>query len=131
MSNPYHSPYKMDPPYSPRFFSEGEFARCTPSCRMEDVSDNVLYALDRLREHCGFPIHLTCAYRSRQWDLSKGRSGDSMHCLGRAVDIRCEAANLRGQIIHWAPLVGFTGIGIAKTFIHLDMRPDPCCWLYD
>lgn len=129
--DPYSGVFKLNPPYSPRYFSEGEFNTCTPSCCMSDVSDMVLRALDSLREHCGFPIRITCAFRSRQWDIAKGRSGDSMHCLGRAVDIAYKDSYQLGIILHWAPIVGFNGIGIAKTFVHLDNRPTPCAWLYD
>lgn len=86
--------------------------------------------LDDLRERCGFPLHLTSAFRSRDYDMKKGRSGNSLHTKGEAVDIHCTDSFKRGSIIKNSALVGFNGIGVADKFIHLDIRSLPCCWLY-
>lgn len=117
--------------YVPRYFSEGEFARCTPPCRMSDLHSELLYRLDLLRERVGEPIIITCAYRTIQYEHEHGRDGTSQHCIGLAVDVKCTNSALRQKIIKEASFLDFTGIGIASTFIHLDLRRGtPVCWLY-
>ena len=72
-----------------KFFKPEEFVRCNPSCRIEDCDERALQMLDELRELCGFPITLNCAYRSKSYEKSKKRSGLSSHCKGLAFDVRC------------------------------------------
>ncbi|MBQ2797499.1 MAG: DUF882 domain-containing protein [Tidjanibacter sp.] len=75
---------------------------------------------DAVREAAGIPLVINCAYRSPEWDRSKGRSGNSAHCRGRAIDIRCTTSENRMKIIAAAVEVGVKRIGIGKNFIHLD-----------
>lgn len=126
-----NNPVKFNPPYSPRYFSEAEFARCAPPCFIDDMSDELLYKLDQIRQDVGKPLRITCAFRSMEYDKAKGRSGDSRHCRGLAVDIACSDSETRQKILKSALSLGLNGIGIAKTFIHIDIRPYPACWLYD
>lgn len=80
-----------------------------------------LKELDFLREACGFPLVLNCAYRSVEWDISKGRSGRSYHTLGRAVDIKCLDNVQRARIVLEALRLGFS-VGVYPRFLHLDNR---------
>lgn len=116
--------------YHPKYFSDTEFQICNPSCEREDMDEDFLRKLDKLRELCGFPLTLTCAYRSVEHDKSRGRSGTSFHCAGRAVDIYCTQSDKRFSIILHAPMVGLNGIGVAGTFVHVDDRNIPACWTY-
>ena len=116
-----------------QWFKEDEFKKCVPSCSMAQCDEFALQRLDRLRSLCGFPIKLNSAYRSPEYDKSKGRSGESAHCRGLAFDIACRNAEQRAYIVATAQKVGFLRIGIAKTFIHLDcdmVKPYPRIWLY-
>lgn len=103
-----------------KYFTESEFNRCVPSCSMEDIDNEFLLLLDELREKCGFPLVISCAYRSREWDLSKGRSGNSAHTKGKAVDIRCNDSTNRYKIIKSALELGINRIGVGNGFIHID-----------
>lgn len=103
-----------------KYFSPKEFRACVPSCSIEQMEPGFLELLDRVREAAGIPLVLNCAYRSREWDLSKGRSGNSAHTRGRAVDIRCHTNANRYKIIAAALGCGVRRIGIGKNFIHLD-----------
>ncbi|MCK5606048.1 hypothetical protein KAR91_29385 [Candidatus Pacearchaeota archaeon] len=90
-----------------------------------------LIKLDTLRDNVGFALTLTCAYRSKEWDLSKLRSGNSKHTFGIAWDIKCTDSSKRAIIVAEAIKLGFTGIGIHKDFIHADIRKDEFkLWLY-
>lgn len=104
----------------PKYFTEKEFTRCTPSCSMRDMDGEFLDLLDRIREKAGTPLVLNCAYRSREYDRIKGRTGNSAHTRGRAVDIRCNTSANRYRIVSAALACGVTRIGIGKTFVHLD-----------
>ena len=82
-----------------KYFSEGEFKRCTPSCSLQDMKQDTMNMLDRAREAAGIPFKLNCAYRSVAWDLSKGRSGNSAHTRGRAVDIAANNSATRMKVV--------------------------------
>lgn len=116
-----------------RWFKLEEFEKCVPSCKMEQCDEVALQRLDRLRSLCGFPIKLNSAYRSSEYDKSKGRSGTSAHCRGLAFDVFCRNAEQRAYIVATAQKVGFLRIGIGTTFVHLDCdytKPYPRIWLY-
>lgn len=103
-----------------KYFAPSEFARCVPACRIEDMDTDFLALLDKVREKAGIPMVLNCAYRSREWDLAKGRTGNSAHTRGKAVDVRCASSANRFKIVAAALECGVRRIGIGKSFVHLD-----------
>ena len=116
-----------------RYFSDKEFKNCSPSCSINDMDKEFMDKLDILREKAGIPLVITSAYRSREWDLSKGRSGNGAHTKGVAVDIRCNNSHNRFLILKAAFEIGFKRIGIANTFIHVDddsSLPQEVIWGY-
>lgn len=116
-----------------RFFAEAEFQRCTPACSLQDMDRASMWIFDAVREAAGIPLVINCAYRSPEWDRSKGRSGNSAHCRGRAIDIRCTTSENRMKIIAAAVEVGVKRIGIGKNYIHLDTDdslPQNVIWHY-
>lgn len=116
--------------YIPTYFSAGEFLTCSPACKIEDMDVEFLRILDNVRAFYGRPITLTCAYRSRDYDKSKGRDGSSYHCKGRAVDVYCRDPYHRAELVYAAQACGLNGIGIGKNFIHLDNRVVRTMWHY-
>lgn len=119
--------------YIPKYFFEEEFLRCSPSCYLTDMDSDFMEKLDNFREYCGFPLVLNCAYRSISFDLSRGRSGQSAHCRGRAVDIRCNNSKTRASLVLKALASGFR-VGVAKSFVHIDDLPcesGSILWTYD
>lgn len=116
-----------------KYFTEEEFKRCTPSCSMSDMDDKLLEVLDNVRELAGIPIVLNCAYRSKSWDIKKGRSGNSSHTRGLAVDIRCTTSTNRYKILNALMELGIPRIGIDDNFIHFDIDdslPQGVVWHY-
>lgn len=103
-----------------KYFAPSEFKRCVPSCRIEDMDGEFLEILDRVREAAGIPLVLNCAYRSKAHEKSKGRTGNSAHTRGKAVDIRCNSNANRMKIVSAALEVGISRIGIGRNFIHID-----------
>lgn len=104
-----------------KYFTNAEFRKCDPPCGLDDMNPELMAKLDALREKCNMPLVINCAYRSPEWDKRKGRSGNSAHTRGLAVDIRCNASATRFKIVRCAMELGFTRIGIGKTFVHLDI----------
>lgn len=115
-----------------RFFSEEEFIRCSPPCHLSDMSPVFMVHLDKARAAAGVPFVLNSAYRSREYELSRGRTGSSSHCEGIAVDISCTDSLTRQLIVSSLIRVGFDRIGIADRFIHVDADylKSPAIWLY-
>lgn len=103
-----------------KYFTEKEFNACTPSCSIIDMDGDFMEMLDKLRDIAGIPIVINCAYRSREWDLKKGRSGNSAHTKGKAADIRYTTSSEAYKIIYAAMQLGIRRIGLGKNFIHLD-----------
>lgn len=116
-----------------RHFSESEFQRCSPSCSLQDMNQGTMNRFDTVRDLAGIPLVINSAYRSKEWDKAKGRSGTGAHTLGRAIDIRCNTEINRFKIVSALIKAGFMRIGIAKTYIHADDSPDhsqEIIWLY-
>lgn len=111
-------------------FSEEEFSACVPPCFSYSMNDKFMRRLEAAREYANVPFILNCAFRSKHWDVSHGRSGNSYHTKGRAVDIKCTDSHLRGVIVHSLLAHGFRGIGIAKNYIHVDDREEFCLFHY-
>lgn len=103
------------------YFAPEEFARCVPACSIDDMDQELLTLMDALRKACGIPLVINCAYRSPEWDTARGRSGNSAHTEGTAVDIRCTDTHTRMLIVREALTLGITRIGIASSFVHIDI----------
>lgn len=91
---------------------------------MDAMDKEFLKELDICREIAGVPFVLLSAYRSAEYDKSKGRSGNGFHTSGRAVDIAARDGETRRAIIEGCLATGLTA-GVYKTFIHIDNRPRP------
>lgn len=103
-----------------KYFKEKEFAACVPSCSLQDMKQHTMDKLDAAREAAGIPFILNSAYRSPAWEKAKGRTGTGAHPHGCGVDIRCNTNANRMKIIKACLAVGFTRIGIGKTYVHVD-----------
>lgn len=103
-----------------KYFKDAEFRKCVPSCSINDMDADFIALLDTIRERAGIPLVLNCAYRSVAYDKKKGRSGNSAHTRGKAVDIRCNTSANRHKIVKAALECGICRIGIGKTFVHID-----------
>ena len=109
-----------------KYFKPEEFERCNPSCSIEDMDQDFLNLLDD-------PLVLNCAYRSKEHDKAKGRSGNSAHTEGLAVDIRCASGPNRMKILRAAIALRIRRIGIDGNFIHVDASktlPQDTIWTY-
>jgi uncharacterized protein YcbK (DUF882 family) len=93
----------------------------------KEIEDNMnkefLFVLDEAREFAGIPFIINSAYRSPDHPLSI-KNPSSSHIKGLAVDIKATDSITRFKIVKALIEVGFTRIGIADTFIHVDLDFD-------
>lgn len=103
-----------------KYFKRSEFdCKETGENRMEPA---FLDKLDDLRERCGIPFIINSGFRSKGHSKEVVKPIPGMHTEGKAADIRVSNGMERGLIVEHAIRMGFKGIGIAKTFIHVDTR---------
>ena len=95
------------------------------------MNEDFLIKLDDLRHACGFPFIVTSGYRSPQHSIEMRKVKAGAHSKGIASDIRIHSGSEGFVIVSKAIKAGFRGIGVAKTFIHLDTRKTmPVIWSY-
>lgn len=120
-------------------FNAHEFAcQCSYNdCCTQQISMDLIDRLTQIREALGEPIRITSGYRchKHQLDLtSQGletANGLSQHEVGMAADIQCR--DMHGLLQECKK--HFNSIGVANSFIHVDMRPlkadgSPRWWSY-
>ena len=96
-----------------------------------EMSEEFLEKLDELRHKCGFPFIITSGYRDKTHSIEARKAKAGTHARGIASDIRINNGNEAYQIIKHAQSMGFNGIGVAKSFIHVDIRKGmPVIWCY-
>jgi uncharacterized protein YcbK (DUF882 family) len=89
--------------------------------------------LQILRDHIGQAIHITSAYRTPAYNKSVGGSPKSQHLTASAADIwvkgmtPVQLAAVVERLIAEKKLT-FGGIGIYKTFVHVDIRKTRTRW---
>jgi len=88
-----------------------------------NMSKEFLFVLDEAREFAGIPFIINSAYRSPEHPLSI-KNPSSSHIKGLAVDIKATDSTTRFKIVKALVEVGFKRIGIADTFIHVDLDLD-------
>lgn len=91
-------------------------------------NSDFLEALEQLREAVGRPLIITSGHRCAQWNAAVGGAPLSQH-KAIAADIAV-AGHDRQRLLNAARRTGFTGIGLARTFLHLDRRARPATWFY-
>ena len=90
-----------------------------------------LQELDELRGICNFPFIITSGYRRPDHPIEAAKDSPGTHAQGIAADIAVTDSARRYTLINYAFQQGFTGIGIADSFIHLDLRhTTPVVWTY-
>ncbi|MDR7856289.1 D-Ala-D-Ala carboxypeptidase family metallohydrolase [Tissierella sp.] len=109
-------------------FSLHEF-QCKDGSQLVKLDSNLLDKLQQLRDRLGLPTIINSAYRTLEHNKKVKGSTNSQHLLGKAVDISITNQKLDIETIRdIADAIGFTGIGIYDTFIHLDVREIPNKW---
>ena len=105
------------------YFTYDEFASPDDITSGELISPVLLGKLDAIREEVGFPIVINSGVRTLEHNRHVGGVANSAHtepCYC-AVDIKIRSRAQRDTIIASAKRHGINRIGIARTFVHLDI----------
>ena len=112
-------------------FKEDEFKCKCGKCDGGKMSEELLFKLQIARKECGFPFKITSAFRCRPHNIAVKGSPNSQHLRGNAVDVYCTDSRKRYALVQALMACGFRGIGVAKTFIHGDVRQGEArIWFY-
>jgi hypothetical protein len=118
-------------------FKQSELA-CKCGCGVFNIAKEDLLRNQRLRDAWGKSLTVTSACRCEKHNKAEGGKPESRHLTtatkpGRAFDYAISNSGDRHKFVALAIAQGAKGIGIAKTFVHVDWdetRPTPLIWLY-
>jgi zinc D-Ala-D-Ala carboxypeptidase len=97
-----------------------------------EMKDSFLQKIDQLRHLCNFPFVITSGYRSADHPIEAEKDTPGTHAQGIAADIQALSGDQKYILVKNAMLIGFSGIGIADSFIHVDIRATtPVIWTYN
>ena len=119
---------------SKNFLAKEYMCRC--GCGTWHIEPLLIEMVQELRDAYSEPIHLTSAIRCHTYNRLVGGKPQSYHRTTaktpcRAVDISCPVGSARYVLLDAAFKVGFSGIGIADSFLHFDIREGPkYLWTY-
>lgn len=103
-------------------------------CDAPPMRAEFLFLLEQLRQRVGFPLVPTSGTRCEYWNRKVGGAPRSEHTKGNAVDLAATPGK-RELIAKAADELGFGGIGVGATFVHVDGRKrktgePPMTWTY-
>ncbi|SMP57148.1 YcbK family protein [Anoxynatronum buryatiense] len=100
---------------------------CKDGSHQVRLHPQLLEKLQQLRNKLKRPVIITSGYRNPAHNARVGGSPTSQHLLGTAADLQVTGVSIH-QLALEARQVGFTGIGIYDTFVHVDVRATPASW---
>lgn len=107
--------------------------KCTrPECKETLVDEDLCEALDLLWEESG-PFKINSGFRCASHNAEIGGEKNSQHLLGKAADCQSLTGLSGNALARYAEEVYLFqngGIGIAATWVHLDVRDVPARWSY-
>lgn len=121
----------MSETYISKNFTQSEMA--CPCCDVLHIDPGFLEKLQELRDRFNRPMFVNSGYRCRERNFAVNGVKGSKHMEGLAADISTLNWNAkeRYRFMQEAFDLGFTGVGVARTYIHLDTREaDGVTWVY-
>lgn len=114
------------------FFDKSEF-KCKCGCGTNNISNTLVNMLDVARRIAGVSFIINSGVRCGKHNALVAASPTSSHVSGWAVDIQVSSSTARSKMIKALIAVGFNRMGIADTFIHVDIdpgKPEDVTWTY-
>jgi uncharacterized protein YcbK (DUF882 family) len=114
------------------YFRQAEFA-CKCGCGFDAIDPLFVAGLEFARGVAQMPFHVTSGLRCVTHNRATGGKPDSAHLAGLAADIRCLTGKDRWVIVRALMAAGFTRIGVAEGFVHVDAdprKPQRVIWRY-
>lgn len=122
-----------------KYFTTSEFDSPDKPGSGSLMSKTIIEMLDDVRGKFGKPIVINSGYRTEEHNAKVGgkpkteNSKGSSHMYGLAVDIKCTNSTDRFHLIYLLQETGFQRIGVAGTFIHVDIdfdKSQEVMWTY-
>lgn len=105
-----------------------------PCCGQENPDPKLLPLLQDLELAQGHKLKINSGFRCEKHHRELGLKGyptakNSYHLKGLAADVATEDEEDRAKLISNAQRLGFGGIGVGDSFVHLDLGPKRI-WAY-
>ncbi len=116
-----------------KHFKLAEFDSADAPGSGSKMQPKFLQMIDNARSIAGIPFAITSGYRTEAHNKKVGGVADSSHCQGWAADIAASSGTSKFQIVDACLKAGFTRIGIASGFVHVDCDPTKAAqviWTY-
>jgi len=108
-----------------RNFNLQEF-QC-PCCKRVILHADLLLKLEKLRWEIKEPLYINSGFRCYLENDKVGGVKKSFHLFGMAADVSVRNISIP-ELLYFAEKYKFGGIGIYKTFLHLDIRQIKSRW---
>ena len=109
-------------------FKVKEFA-CSDGSDPIFVDTDLVNILQKIRSHFGKSVTITSAYRTPGKNKACGGTTYSQHLYGKAADIKVNGVTPKKVAAYAEKLLPKSGgIGIYKTFTHIDVRATKSRW---
>lgn len=113
-------------------FTAAEFA-CRCGCGAAAVNADLVERLERVRSALCAPVRIVSGARCAARNAAVGGKPRSAHLTGHAADLAAGSGAERLRLVEAALAAGFRRIGVADSFIHVDVSPTlpaPSLWVY-
>lgn len=112
-----------------KYFTPEEFA-CKCCGQLPGIDVRLQNVLDAMREKCGVPLTLSCAYRCPKHNAEVGGVPNSQHVTMCAADVIVPDGFTVEQLAGIAEQCGADGIGryYDSGFVHVDTRGYAARW---
>jgi len=92
-------------------------------CGQVKLDSRLVQKLQALRDEVGVPLVITSGFRCLEHNQAVGGADGSQHLFGRAADVVIPEGMSGEKFADIGRKVGFTGIGVYSSFVHMDVRP--------
>ena len=116
-----------------KYFKHEEFDSPDKPGSGLNMHEEILHMLDAVRKQFGKPIKINSGYRTETRNQKIGGVPNSSHLKGLAADISCENSKDRFTLLGLLVKAGFKRIGVASSFIHVDIdktKSQDLIWVY-
>ncbi len=113
-------------------FTEEEF-QCNCGCDSVEMDGTFIIRLEKARQLAGIPFRISSGFRCAKYNTRVGGVDSSAHTVGLAADIFARDSKTRYTILKSLLGSGFTRVGVADTFLHVDFdddKPSEVMWTY-
>jgi uncharacterized protein YcbK (DUF882 family) len=109
-------------------FKVKEFA-CSDGSDPIFIDSELVTILQKIRDHFGKAVKITSAYRTPTKNKACGGAAYSQHLYGRAADVKIPGVTPKAVAAYAETLLkNRVGIGVYKSFVHVDTRKTKARW---